>query len=44
MALRRLISRRGRPYIYSDNDTNFIGLNNAFMDVNFYELTEFEEF
>ncbi|XP_043469952.1 uncharacterized protein LOC122503458 [Leptopilina heterotoma] len=41
-ALRRFISRRGRPSIvYSDNGTNFEGTNNLLKKVNWQEIEKF---
>ena len=41
MALRRHIARRGRPrVIYSDNGTNFVGLNNMFERLDFKKLSK----
>lgn len=40
MALRRQIARRGRPLVlYSDNGTDFVGLNNAFKNLDFAMLS-----
>ena len=39
MALRRFISRRTRPtVIYSDNGSNFVGLNNLLKNLNWDEI------
>jgi len=39
MALRRFISRRNRPVtIYSDQGTNFVGLDNSMADLNWREI------
>ena len=41
MALRRHIARRGRPsVIYSDNGTNFTGLNNLIKGIDFTRLSK----
>ena len=41
MALRRFIGRRGRPSVaYSDNGTNFKGLDNRFQKIDFEKLAK----
>ncbi|GFX85799.1 integrase catalytic domain-containing protein [Trichonephila clavipes] len=42
LALRRFIARRGRPFvIFSDNDTNLVGISNELKSVNWAQIEEF---